>query len=229
MIEINLLPKEYQKRGFQFSLGKTGVYAIAGAAGVVLLLIGVTFYQVHQLDKLEANISRAKERAAMLQKDIRVVEALEDVKQKITRRMAAVERLDRNRSVWTRLLEDLSSNVPEFVWLHRLDETSEGSTAVKDTTAADPSKAQVKPAEIEGHAFTLNSVANFMINLMRSDYFDHIELVSTNEVELEGHKAYNFLVKCDMHLLSDERARSMIAQNDKAEKKDSGASHRSLN
>ena len=229
MIEINLLPKEYLKRSFDFSLGKTGVYVIAGAVGVVLMLIGVTIYQLHQLETLDSNIERARERAAMLQKDIQLVEALEDVKQKITRRMAAVEKLDRNRSVWVRILEDLSADIPEFVWLHRLDEVTQGSTAVKDTTKAAVVSDQVKQAELEGHAFTLNSVANFMINLMRSDYFDNVELVSTNEVELEGHKAYNFLVKCDMHLLSDKEARGMIAQTEKAQEKDSGPTHRSLN
>ena len=98
MIEINLLPKNYLKGSRTISLGKVGMYVIAAAAGVVLMLAGITLYQVYQLRNLETNIERANQRAAMLQRDIRLVDALTDVKQKVQERMTAVERLDRHRS-----------------------------------------------------------------------------------------------------------------------------------
>ena len=104
MIEINLLPKNYAKKSIDFSLGKTGVYVIAAAAGIVLMLIAVSFYQKYQLSNLDTNIQKARQRAAMLEKDIKLVDALTDVKDKITERMQAVERLDSHRSAWVRIL-----------------------------------------------------------------------------------------------------------------------------
>ena len=68
MIEINLLPKEYHKRSFDFSLGKAGLYVIGGAVGVMVMLVAITFYQKHQLTELDNNITRAQRRAAMLQR-----------------------------------------------------------------------------------------------------------------------------------------------------------------
>ncbi|MDM7971477.1 MAG: hypothetical protein QUT27_00330, partial [candidate division Zixibacteria bacterium] len=122
MIEINLLPKGYRKKQASFSFGKTGLYAVVAAAGVVLMLVGVTVYQMNQLSSLEDGIVKARQRAAMLEKDIKLVDALTDVKAKISARMAAVERLDSHRSSWVRILEDISANVPEFVWLARFTE-----------------------------------------------------------------------------------------------------------
>ena len=231
MIEVNLLPKDYRKRGFSLSLGKAGVYAMAGAAGVILMLLAVTWFQIDQLNDLDDNIARAQRRAQMLQQDIQIVDALTDVKYKITARVAAVEKLDRNRSVWVRILEQMSVTVPDFVWLTRF---AEGETpapkkvkqtkADKDKSAedkaADKAKAiaaryaqpSIKKIELEGYAFTLNSVAAMMINMMRSEYFEDVELVYSNETQFDEHRAYNFLLTCSMHFLSDEQARQAIAQ-----------------
>ncbi|MEA3296601.1 MAG: PilN domain-containing protein [candidate division Zixibacteria bacterium] len=221
MIEINLLPKGYAKRSFDFSLGKTSLYMIAGAAGVILMLIGITIYQWDHLSDLDKNIERARKRAAMLQKDIEVVDALEQVKVKISRRMAAVERLDSHRSVWVRILENIANNVPEFVWLARFNEV-ELQTPVKDSvkdvassggTAAKGSvMPPVRKAEIEGYTFTLNAMAAFMINMMRSDYFDEVELLSTTESTFDEHKAYRFMLSCNLHYLSDEEVRGLIGK-----------------
>ena len=140
MIEVNLLPKEYLKKSFRFSLGKAGLYGVVGAVGVVLMLMVITVYQVHQIGELDDNIARARKRAAMLQKDIQLVDALTDVKAKISSRMAAVETLDQHRSVWVRILEEIAKDVPEFVWLGRF---SEGEP-VESGTAPDGDSAVIQ-------------------------------------------------------------------------------------
>ncbi|HOP08168.1 MAG TPA: PilN domain-containing protein [candidate division Zixibacteria bacterium] len=242
MIEINLLPKEYQKKSFNFSLGKTGVYAIGAAACIIVMLIAVTFYQRHQISQLNENIDRAQQRAAMLRKDIQVVDALTDVKAKITQRMTAVERLDHNRSVWVRIFEEIARDVPEFVWLAQFNEvqTSEKASARKakakdkeEEPAPEQKKTQAAPTDtkvqLEGHAFTLNALAAFMINMMRSDYFDEVELLSTSEVQFDEHRAYKFVLRSDMHFISDEVARGKVAQADQTDDALAQASHKSLN
>jgi Tfp pilus assembly protein PilN len=237
MIEVNLLPKDYRKRGINLSFGKTGMYAMAGAAGVVLMLLAITWFQIGQLSELDDNIARAEKRAQMLQRDIQIVDALTDVKYKITARVAAVERLDRNRSSWVRILEQMAGTVPDFVWLTRFaegeapsprevmaksskkskkdkKEKSEAELAREKAKAIAARYAQpaIRNIELEGYAFTLNSVAALMINMMRSDYFEDVELVFTNETQFDEHRAYNFLLNCNMHFLSDEQARQAIVK-----------------
>ncbi len=241
MIEINLLPKGFHKKSLDFSVGKAGMYAVVAVAGVLVMLIAVTFYQKNQISTLEENITRAHQRASMLQKDIALVDGLMDVKNKITGRMLAVERLDGHRSIWVRILEDVARNVPDFVWLSKFSEqppklvakkadTKKGKSAKTEAAkpAFDPSKPIVRKAQIEGFSFTLNALASFMIKMMRSDYFDEVELVSTSEVELQEEKAYNFVLSFNVHYLTDEELRDNIAMA-KAEAKNQKTGHKSLN
>lgn len=236
MIEINLLPKEFRKKTFDFSLGRTGVYFIGGAVGIIIMLFSITFYQKSQLSELESNIQRAEQRASMLRKDIQVVDALMDVKDKISDRMRAVERLDRHRSAWVSVLQDISYNVPEFIWLGHFSESSvkkskkPGDKPKDDKTdqSTGNSLFDVREVTLEGYAFTLNALAKLMINLMRSDYFDEVELVSTEEKKLEGQKVYNFVINSRLHFLSDEELRGMIAKTSKT-RKNGKSNHKVLN
>lgn len=245
MIEINLLPKGYRKKQVSFSFGKTGLYAVVAAAGVVLMLIGVTVYQMNQVASLDDGIAKARQRAEMLEKDIKLVDALTDVKAKISARMAAVERLDSHRSSWVRILEDISGNVPEFVWLARFTEKplAVDSAKAKKTTATAPGQPEqsatpppapatpkVMPVEVEGYAFTLNALASLMINTMRSDYFEDVELVSTKETQLGEHRAYNFVLSARLHYLSEDELQGLVAQAEAEQAEEAGAPrHKSLN
>jgi Tfp pilus assembly protein PilN len=217
MIEINLLPKDYRKGTSSLSFGKSGLYAVAGAIAVIAVLVGVSFYQMRQLSKLEANIERANVRANMLRADIQVVDALTDVKGKIQRRMAAVERLDRHRSAWVRILEDVAKNVPEYVWLSEFREQAPSATGTSDTAKAKTAESSAMPTrsiEVRGYSFTLNALAAFMIRMMRSDYFDDVELLDTRDtIFTDNEKAYNFSLTANVHYLSDEELQNLVAQS----------------
>lgn len=234
MIEVNLLPKGYRKKAFNLSLGKTGVYLASGAAGIIVMMFGITFFQMNQISELEQDIDRARQRASMLQKDIQMVDALVDIKGKISARMRTIDKLDSHRSSWVRILEDLGRNVPEYIWLSRFEETA------LDAKPADKSSGQesepinaiptVRPVEIEGYAFSLNSLASFMINMMRSDYFDEVELASIDEVTFGDQAAYDFVISGNLHYLSDEDLQRLIAQADKRTKsKNPKTRHKTLN
>ncbi|MFH2035422.1 MAG: hypothetical protein ABIJ45_03385, partial [Candidatus Zixiibacteriota bacterium] len=172
MIEINLLPKHFAKRSGSFSLGKHGVYAVIAVIGVLLMFASVSFWQIYKIDELTGQMEIARARTLQLQKDIQLVDALTDIKSKLTNRLNAVERLDRHRSVWVRILGDISKNVPDFVWLSRFEEKEVAKVNTTDTAQAQPTNPNaptVRPAEVEGFTFTLNALAAFMIKMMRSD------------------------------------------------------------
>lgn len=244
MIEINLLPKDYQKKSFDLSFGKTGLYVLGAVAAVFVIGAGLTVWQMIEMADLKGKIDKARQKEAILQKDIRLVDALNDVKQKITHRMSAVERLDSHRSSWVRILEDVAGNIPEYVWLARFQEKipeTEDSKGKKQASKAKtedekqpaptaPKHPSIQPGEVEGYAFTLNALASFMIKMMRSDYFDDVELVTTNEVSIDDKKAYNFVLSFNVHYLSDESLRGLIASQEEKEKaQDSKTTHKSLN
>jgi Tfp pilus assembly protein PilN len=240
MIEINLLPKGYRKKSLNLSFGKAGVYVAVGAAAIVLMLGAVTFYQMGQISDLDDNIARASKRADDLKKDIQMVDALMDVKSKISNRMSAVDNLDGHRSAWVRILEDISRNVPDFIWMARFEEiaiatpdakTQKGSeTTAANTAVTSTGEPTVRDIEVEGYAFTLNSLAAYMINMMRSDYFTDVELVSIEEVTFADQEAYDFVVQGRLHYLSDEELRRMIAQQEvDGKSEDNQTGHKTLN
>ncbi len=238
MIEINLLPKNYLKGSHGISLGKAGVYAVAGVVGIVIMLGAVSMYQSFKLSKLETEIDQANHRAALLQKDIQLVDALTDVKAKISQRMMAVERLDRHRSVWVRVLSDVAANIPEFVWLSLYTEVAGNNAPPTDPNAEGEAPVttsmngpEVREIELEGYAFTLNSIASLMINMMRSDYFDEVELRSSEETKFgdDKEKAYRFVLAADVHYLSDEDLQNKLAQLAQAQANKSKTTHKVLN
>ncbi|MEW5795648.1 MAG: PilN domain-containing protein [Candidatus Zixiibacteriota bacterium] len=244
MIEINLLPKDHRKGTGAFQFGKTGIYIASAAIGVVAMLVAITFYQMSQLSSLKSDIERANQRAAMLREDIRIVDALTDVKDKIHRRISAVERLDRHRSAWVRILEEVSRNMPEFVWLDEfkekpLDVPKAGKRDVEKpnekvtektevaTTAPAAELPSQRVVEIKGYAFTLNALAATMIKMMRSDFFDKVELVDSKDTTYADEKAYLFQLAANVHYLSDDELRARVAQSQG--EADSTTSHTTLN
>ncbi len=206
MIEINLLPKELQIQGPRLALSKQLIMPAAAAVLLVCGMAAITFYQNNQIKELEGKIRIAQARAEQLQRDIDVVDGLVEIKQKITARIEAVKTLDQNRTAWVNVLEDLSTRLPEFLWLTALRETqaaaagTPGAPASGDTTgmqAAFTPTVQV-PAELEGYAYSLSGLANLIINLRKSGHFKDIDLKHAREVQLESHTAYSFALSCTL-------------------------------
>jgi Tfp pilus assembly protein PilN len=216
MIQINLLPKEYRKRTGKMAIGKAGYYAIGAAVGVIAMVAVITMYQMLQLRELDKKMEIARFRTQQLQKDIAVVDALIDVKGKLMQRMDAVDRLDRHRMVWVRIMEDISRRVPDFMWMSLFEEQAKPAppAAPTDSTAAPVVVVQLetRPVKIEGFAFTLNALASFMIKMMRSDYFSDIELTLVEEVQIHKQKAYNYKVAATLHYLSDKELKELLAK-----------------
>lgn len=208
MIEINLLPKEMQIQGPRVALNRKNLVPALGALALVGAMAGLSIYQSQQLGELEGKIRIATARAEQLQKDIRMVDALVAIKVKITDRINAVKQLDENRMAWVSIMEDMSSRLPEFLWLTAVrqvasDPVPAAGRTPGDTTSASAQTASVGPqtlfpAELEGYAYSLSGLANLILNLRRSGHFAHVDLRAAREVALESHTAYSFALTCTL-------------------------------
>jgi len=201
MIEINLLPKELQIQGPRVAFGRGMLIPAAGAVVLVAAMVGLSFYQKSQLAELDNKIGIAKARSEQLQRDIQMVDALVDIKGKITDRIDAVKVLDQNRTTWVGVMEDLSDRIPEFLWMTALRETGSaaGGAAPKDSIAtAARVNAQIVPAELEGYAYSLSGLANLIVSMRKSGYFKQVDLTHAREVKLDSHPAYSFALTCQL-------------------------------
>ena len=80
MLEINLLPKEYRRRGNVLNFDKKFLYVGVAAAALVIALGSITFYQNHQIGRMEKLIAKARVEEGRYKKDIAIIDALSEVK-----------------------------------------------------------------------------------------------------------------------------------------------------
>ncbi len=208
MIEINLLPKELQKRTGGLALPRPALYMLAGMAGLAAVLAGLTVMQKMRIANIQKKIAEAKVREAKMQKDIQLVDALTELKGKILERMAAIDGLDQNRSAYVRFLEDLSGRVPEYLWLTNFREGSGGGVAQptqpRPSNPAPSAAASGSKTVVEGFSYSLNSLATFMIQMKKSPFIKNVELSFAKEQKLENSRLYNFQLTCDLTMVPEE-------------------------
>jgi len=135
-----------------------------------------------------------------------MVDAINGLKSNILRRMSAIENLDKNRSTWIEVLQDLSDRVPEYVWLSSFKETRKTSPKAQKSASSESStlpdidtlkkvtqeSAFTSDVTIDGYSLSINNLAIFMINLIRSDYFRNMELNFVKAQALEQQKIFVF-------------------------------------
>ena len=224
MLEINLLPKEYRRRGNVLNFDKKLVYIGVAAAAFVIALGGITFYQNHQMGRLQKLIAKARIEEGRYKKDIAIIDALTEVKEKILARVSAIEKLDHRRDFYIKMMEDLNARIPEFLWMTGFNETPPSVAAVNPNQPGVPAKpaggappgqpanaqAQTPPvnmavgtATIDGYSHSLSAIGSFIIGLMKSDFFDNIKLNQAVAEDVGSVTAYNFKITCNLHYDAD--------------------------
>jgi type IV pilus assembly protein PilN len=173
MIEINLLPVREEKR--KADVRQFAAMLGAAFAGSVLLAGAVH-------TKLVADVVSTRGQLATLQKQIDAfgpqleqVERYRATKQAIEAKLEVIGRLDRSRSGPLHVLDELSTNSPERLWLTKL-------------------KAEAGQITVEGMSLDNELVALFMTALGDSQYFDGVELKETEAKEVSGLRLNHFIV-----------------------------------
>ncbi|MCK4404740.1 MAG: PilN domain-containing protein [candidate division Zixibacteria bacterium] len=215
-VEINLLPRELRRKRRSISFDKNLTIIAAFAGLLVVLFVGINVFQGIKLKALNAKIAEAQRKADELRKNIELVDALTELKGKVLQRMSAIEALDRNRTVWVRVLEDLNRRVPDYLWLSLLrEEESQNQKTPDPGTETTGSFNQIqspvtKRVTIEGYSYSLNSLASFLIQLMGSKYFKNMELQFVKRAKLDPiceadkeDKTFSFQLVGDLYYLPD--------------------------
>jgi len=138
----------------------------SGALGQNVLMIGVVVLALLVVGwrwtalagehrRLSAEIVRAEQEKERLQAIIKKGEEYKAKKDLLQRKITLVSQLKRNQSGPVHLLDEISKQLPDFLWL---DSMNEASWAVS----------------IQGKATTYNAVSNFYNNLTGSRYFQNV-------------------------------------------------------
>jgi type IV pilus assembly protein PilN len=164
MIKINLL-------GDDTVVDHSGKLWIAAyVASVVMLLI--TFLALHQraaheIEDLTASKETKERELEKLKAKTQEVRNLEGKKRELAAKLTVIASLKKSKVGPVRILDDLSTAIPDRAWITELEEKS--GTMM-----------------IQGMALDNQTIANFMEELDRSNYFDAVELDETVGGQRQG-------------------------------------------
>ncbi len=172
MIRINLLAEKKGKRRVK---GPTGFFiAVAAAAASALLLMGfVTFLFKANVSQLRSRSESNKTTMASLSKKIAEIKKFEKLNKELEQRSTLIETLRKNQAIPVRILDEVSSVIPEGVWLNSLAYKENG-------------------VSMEGFAFTNIDIVSYIDNLKRLGSVSDVYLEESRESEVEKVKVYKF-------------------------------------
>lgn len=185
MMRINLLPHRQIKRAAkQREFGLMGLIAAGAACAVVFL--GWQFLNAQNNTQLERN-SRLEKANTDLDKQIVDIKDLKDQINNVLERKHVVENLQTNRSQAVVILDELTRQLPEGVYLKSIKQTGNLIT-------------------IDGVADTNARVATLVRNLSVSNWMESPNLVVINAATVNNIKQNEFTVTVSLKTQKTEEA-----------------------
>jgi Tfp pilus assembly protein PilN len=188
MIRINLLVERKGARDAAAGAGPVMTVGGEGAAGTLQNLVlaailiavlagfgGFSFYVKNRVSHLEKDIRTADAELARLAEIRKKMDEYTKQKDLLERKVNLITQLKKNQQVPVHLLDQISRNLPDFLWL--------------DNLRQDPNNHLV----LTGKATTYNAVADFYNRLIQSGWFLNVTQGRVNEVS-EG---VSFTITCD--------------------------------
>ena len=195
MIRINLVAErkadKTRKPLLNFESGNEALGNVVMGAVIIsaLLFSGYKFVSMRStLADLDVSIADANTEKERLKDILAKGEAFKAQRELLKRKVELITDLKKNQAVPVHLLDQISRNLPEFLWLDSVSERGNGIT-------------------LAGKATTYNAVSNFYNNLDASSYFADVVLGTTQQ-ENQG---VSFSVSCRFVPVRDQQAETAEA------------------
>ncbi|HEU4401157.1 MAG TPA: PilN domain-containing protein [Candidatus Polarisedimenticolia bacterium] len=141
---------------------------------LALLFIGWRWYSLESEHReLAREIAKAEQEKQRLQAIIKKGQEYKAKKELLQRKITLITQLKRNQSGPVHLLDEVSKQLPDFLWLDGMNESGFN-------------------VSIQGKATTYNAVSNFYNNLTGSRYFQNVVLGAISSIPA----GVNFSLTC---------------------------------
>ncbi|MES2578924.1 MAG: PilN domain-containing protein [Pseudomonadota bacterium] len=185
MMRINLLPHRQLKRAErQRQFGLMALMAAVAAGAVVFM--GWTYLSAKKDSQIERN-GRLEQAIGQLDKEIADIKDLKDQISNVLERKQIVENLQTNRSQSVVILDELSRQLPEGLYLKSI-------------------KQQGNLITLEGVADTNARVATIVRNLSVSNWMESPNLIEIKAMTLNGIKQNDFTLNVSLKVQKAEEA-----------------------
>jgi len=203
MIRINLLGEKEDKRG---------VYTVQGLlfASSLLLTMGFCFLiqtnAANELENIRGERTTLTTKLAKLKERTKKVEGLEAKRRTLKDKLTTIATLKLKKHGPVHILDDLNIAVPERVWIVTVKEKTGGAI------------------EIGGVALDNQTIAQFIKDLEKSDYFQKVEPVVTKQIVFEEVKLKEFTIAAEVvHPVKNNPAGKSSPEGSRAAKADQPA------
>jgi len=181
MIRINLLPREEKaQRETGSGLPKIADLVVPLLVVVITLAViaGTAVAQRMQAENLQNSIATVEEQSRALQPEIARVNQLAQERAELDLRLGIIARLEKGRFNSVKLMDQLANCVPDHVWL----------TSAQDEDGT---------LSLEGSAFSILGVSDFISRLEQSHNFSDVQLEEAEREKSQG-VTVSFHVTCQI-------------------------------
>jgi len=179
MIKINLLPVRAAQK-------KESIRQQASILFFILLALfaGIGYAHISMKNKIsdvKTKIVSVNAEIEQLKKKTGEVDDFKKKKRELLEKLNVIESLSKNKTGPVVILDSFSEMVPEKMWFEAINQNG----------------AQL---DIEGVALDNETIAGFFSLLKRSAFFKKVELVQTQQKDVDGLKLTSFRLTCDVDL-----------------------------
>ncbi len=181
MIRINLLPKEERVTARRISLPKAASLVPLAALVAVVGAVGATAALEHaKVGTLRQDVADLREEVRAIQPQVDRVKKLTAQREELERRLDVIRQLDEGRFLSVRVMDDMSRQMPSYLWLTNMTQQGTGKVIMTGVT------------------FSNLIVADYMKRLDRSPMFAHVDLGEAKRGEIDGRDVVEFSVSADL-------------------------------
>ena len=124
MIKINLIPPEYIARiNRKVLIAK----AVLAAVLVIAVVVVASAWHIGVAKTIESELSKCEAEMVVLQKDVDQVKAIEAQIAEVQRYLNSINSINKGRFIYTRFLQDLTSDLPSTIWFNNVSTTLSGN------------------------------------------------------------------------------------------------------
>jgi Tfp pilus assembly protein PilN len=246
MIEINLLPGDGKKRrranstkGLKFEIRPGDLFAslaakitdkyMLGAVAAVgvcgALIVFMFIHQAAQASGLEERETRALKDSTQFSAVLVAKAKAEASRDSLYQQIAIIKSIDDSRYLWSHLMYEISSALPQYTWLTEITQTSAPRSAaavdtLKKVVAVDSTQSPEKRAaarnralkarsdsllatakdlkfRIVGHTVDIQALTRFMKSLEASPFIQNVQLSRSDLVQAEGKEVTEFTLEAE--------------------------------
>jgi type IV pilus assembly protein PilN len=176
VISVNLLPKEERSEERQLVTAprKNFLLPLAAIVAVVVPLTALHLMQASRIQGLRSDLVVAEQESQRLKPQIDRINQLMRKREELNLRLNLVRDLNRERTLQVQLLDELSIQVPEHLWLTKLRQTGP------------------RAYTLEGVTFSNLVVADLMSRLEATDLYGQIDLAVAERKKIDSEPVMTF-------------------------------------